>query len=66
MEVLHALIAGTYWKYTLYIRNLKYTHLKPGFRQHNPFSIHYLPTQIQMDIVYRKPGFKREFSDVQI
>ena len=25
------------------------------------FSILYLPTQIQMEILYRKPGFKREF-----
>ena len=25
------------------------------------FSIFYLPTQIQMDIVYPKPGFKRGF-----
>ena len=34
-----------------------------------PFRILYLPTQIQMHILYRKPGFKREFSrfsDVQI
>ena len=27
-----------------------------------PFSILYLPTLIQMDIVYRKTGFKRKFS----
>ena len=31
-----------------------------------PFSILYLPTQIQMDIVYRKLGFKREFSNFLI
>ena len=30
-----------------------------------PFSILYLPTQIQMDIVYRKTRFKHEISDVQ-
>ena len=42
---------------------LNTAHLKPIFRQHNinlVFST--LPTQIQMDIVYRKTGFKREFS----
>ena len=27
-----------------------------------PFSIIYLPTQLEMDIVYRKTGFKCEFS----
>ena len=27
-----------------------------------PFSIFYLPTQVQMGIVYQKNGFKREFS----
>ena len=27
-----------------------------------PFSILYLPSQIQMDIVYQKTGLKREFS----
>ena len=37
-----------------YIRNLKYTHL-------TEFSILYLTTQIQMDIVYRKTGFQHEF-----
>ena len=26
-----------------------------------PFQILYLPTQIKMNIVYRKTGFKREF-----
>ena len=31
-----------------------------------PFSILYLPTQIQMDIIYRKTGFKREFSRFQM
>ena len=46
-------------KILLYIRNLKYEHLTPT-TQH-PFSILNLPTQIQMNIVHRKTGFKREF-----
>ena len=28
-----------------------------------PFSILYLPTQLQMYIVYRKTGFKSDFQD---
>ena len=47
----------------LYIRNLKYAHLSLIFSTTQyPFSILYLPTQIQMDIVYGKNGFKRECS----
>ena len=41
--------------YALYIRNLKYVHLIPFFStKQYQFSILYLPTQIQRDIVYRK------------
>ena len=43
----------------LYIRYLKYGHLTPIF-----YSILYLHTQIQMDIVNRKTGFKRDFFNV--
>ena len=39
-------------KILLYIVNLKYAHFTHILQY--PFSILYLPTQIQMDIVYRK------------
>ena len=54
-------------KHFLYIRNLKYSHLKPIFRRHNIHlvsSTSQIPTQIQMDIVSPKSGFKREFSNI--
>jgi hypothetical protein len=46
----------------LYIRNLKYAHLTYFSTTQYLFSILYLLTQIQMNIVYRKNGFKREIS----
>ena len=53
-----------FYYYRLYIKNLKYAHLTLFFLSTTqyPFSILYLPPQIQMDIVYREPCFKREFS----
>ena len=63
-------LLNNYWinlensiKYNLYIRNLKYAHLTPIFWQHNIHLVSsYLPTQIQINIVHRKTGFKRKFS----
>ena len=48
----------------MYIRNLKYGHLTPIFQLHNIYFIFFtcLATQIKMDIVYRKTGFKRDFA----
>ena len=36
--------------------------LLKNFSTQYPFKILYLLTQLQMDIVYRKTGFKRNFS----
>ena len=53
-----------------FVSNLKSTciseilntaHLIPFSTTQYPFSYLYLPTQIQMDIVCQKTGFKREF-----
>ena len=46
----------------MYIRNLKYAHLTPVLRKHNVHLKFSTCQHIQMDIVYRKTGFKREFS----
>ena len=46
----------------MYIRNLKYWAFNTNFSTTQyPYSILYLPTQIQMDVVYRKAVFKQEF-----
>ena len=56
-----AVINAVHINSLLYIKNLKYLHLTPVFRQQNLKINLLLPIPFQIVIIYRKPGFKREY-----